>query len=80
LQFTQEVKLGGSLFDGFVDFVGGVFYINEQNRTDFADIFTLPIGRPDRPAFRCCSPTGSCAMRPTQSPAMCRRTSTSPTR
>lgn len=40
-QFTQEIKLNGSLFDGFVDYVGGFFYIDETNRTDFADVFTL---------------------------------------
>jgi iron complex outermembrane recepter protein len=40
-QFTQEIKLNGTAFDGFVDYVGGVFYIDERNRTDFADIFTL---------------------------------------
>jgi iron complex outermembrane recepter protein len=40
-QFTQEVKLAGSIADGFVDFVGGLYYINEKNTTDFADIFSL---------------------------------------
>ncbi|WP_416907538.1 MAG: TonB-dependent receptor [Polymorphobacter sp.] len=38
-QFTQEVKLNGKLFDGAVEFVTGVFYINEKNATDFADLF-----------------------------------------
>ena len=40
-QFTQEVKLNGSFGDGLIDYVAGVFYINERNRTDFADVFTL---------------------------------------
>lgn len=40
-QFTQEVKLSGSAADGMIDFVGGLYYINEKNRTDFADIFSL---------------------------------------
>lgn len=40
-QFTQELKLSGSVGEGLVDFVGGVFYINEKNRTDFADIFSI---------------------------------------
>jgi iron complex outermembrane recepter protein len=40
-QFTQELKLSGSAADGMVDFVGGIFYINEKNTTDFADVFSL---------------------------------------
>ncbi|MFW5633351.1 MAG: TonB-dependent receptor, partial [Erythrobacter sp.] len=42
-QFTQEVKFTGSIADGLLDVVGGVFYFYEDNTTDFADIFTLPI-------------------------------------
>lgn len=42
-QFTQEVKLNGSLGDK-LDYVAGIFYINEDNTTDFADIFTIDIG------------------------------------
>jgi iron complex outermembrane receptor protein len=38
-QFTQEVKLNGKLFDGFVEYVAGAYYIDERNKTDFADIF-----------------------------------------
>jgi iron complex outermembrane receptor protein len=38
-QFSQEVKLNGSLGQGLVDYVAGVFYIREENRTDFADVF-----------------------------------------
>lgn len=40
-QFTQEIKLTGSVADGLVDFVAGVYYFHEDNRTDFADIFSL---------------------------------------
>lgn len=45
-QFTQEIKFNGSIADGLIDVVGGVFYFNEDNRTDFADIFTLATGFP----------------------------------
>jgi iron complex outermembrane receptor protein len=31
-QFTQEIKLNGSVFDRF-DYVGGFYYFNERNRT-----------------------------------------------
>ncbi len=40
-QFSQELKLNGSLGDGLVDFVGGVFYLVEENRTDFADVLSI---------------------------------------
>ncbi len=43
-QFTQEVKFTGSIADGLVDLVGGVFYFYEDNRTDFGDIFSLNLG------------------------------------
>lgn len=45
-QFTQEIKLSGSLGDGLVDYVTGVFYINEKNDTDFADLFNLGLAPP----------------------------------
>jgi iron complex outermembrane receptor protein len=45
-QVTQEIKFNGSIADGLIDVVGGVFYFNEDNRTDFADIFTLGSGFP----------------------------------
>jgi iron complex outermembrane recepter protein len=38
-QFTQEIKLNGKLFDGFIDYVTGVYFINENNTTEFADVF-----------------------------------------
>ena len=36
-QFTQEVKLTGSIANGALDYVTGVFFIQEENTTDFAD-------------------------------------------
>ncbi|KWV90788.1 TonB-dependent receptor [Erythrobacter sp. YT30] len=43
-QFTQEIKFTGSIADGLIDIVGGVFYFYEDNRTDFGDIFSLNLG------------------------------------
>lgn len=37
-QFTQEVKATGELMDGKLNYVAGLFYMREQNTTDFADI------------------------------------------
>ena len=45
-QFTQEVKLNGTVADGLIDFVGGFYYFSEKNRTDFADIFSIFTGAP----------------------------------
>lgn len=39
-QFTQEVKITGSMFGGFMDYVAGGFYLTEDNYSDFADIST----------------------------------------
>lgn len=36
-QFTQEVKLTGSTLNEALDYVAGVFFIQEENATDFAD-------------------------------------------
>jgi iron complex outermembrane receptor protein len=41
-QFTQEVKLAGKIGETF-DYVAGVYYFKEKNRTDFADVFTLAL-------------------------------------
>ena len=38
-QFSQEVKLNGQFGGGLIDYVTGVYYIKEDNRTDFADVF-----------------------------------------
>jgi iron complex outermembrane recepter protein len=40
-QFTQELKISNSALDGKLEYVTGLFYINERNKTDFADVFTL---------------------------------------
>lgn len=40
-QFTQEIKLTGAAFNDRVDFVAGLFYLDEENTTDFADIFVV---------------------------------------
>ena len=45
-QFTQEVKLSGELGDGLADIVAGIFYFNERNDTDFADLFNLGLAPP----------------------------------
>ena len=37
-QFTQEIKLSGATANGTLDYVAGLFYISEENTTDFADI------------------------------------------
>jgi iron complex outermembrane receptor protein len=45
-QFTQEVKLNGKLFGGFLDYVAGAYFYDEDNTTDFADVFTIFTGAP----------------------------------
>ena len=40
-QFTQEVKLNGKLANGLFDYVAGFYYLDERNRTDLADLFSL---------------------------------------
>lgn len=41
-QFSQEVKFSGDMFNGFLSYVGGVYYIKERNKTNFANI-TVPL-------------------------------------
>jgi iron complex outermembrane receptor protein len=41
-QFTQEVKYTGAIGEAF-DYVAGVFYFDEDNHTDFGDIFVVSI-------------------------------------
>ena len=43
-QFSQEVKVNGKLMDGKLDYVAGLFYIHENDKTDFADVFTVDAG------------------------------------
>ena len=38
-QTTNELKINGKLFDGFLDYVAGAYFYSEKNTTDFADIF-----------------------------------------
>ena len=40
-QFTQELKVNGKLFGDAVDYVAGVYYFDEKNTTDFADVLNL---------------------------------------
>lgn len=47
-QFSQEIKFSGSAFDGVLDYVAGVYYINETNETDFANLVAIING----PTFR----------------------------
>ena len=37
-QFSQEIKVTGEFGDGLVKFVGGLFYMDEENETEFTDI------------------------------------------
>jgi len=43
-QFSQEIKFSGEAFGGFLDYVAGVYYINETNETDFANLLILSSG------------------------------------
>ncbi len=40
-QFSQEIKVNASLGDGLIDLVGGAYYFEEDNYSDFADLFTV---------------------------------------
>ena len=40
-QFSQEIKLAGTTDDNRIDYVIGAFYLDEDNDTDFADVFNL---------------------------------------
>lgn len=48
-QVSQEAKLDGTLLDGRLDYVTGVAYVSEDNRTDFADIVNLGGTAPGTP-------------------------------
>ena len=47
-QFTLEVKWNATLFDDKVDLVTGIFYLDEDNSTDFADYLFAAIPLADR--------------------------------
>ena len=38
-QFSQEIKLNGTLFDGALTYVTGLYYFREESTSDFADVF-----------------------------------------
>ncbi|PQM29648.1 TonB-dependent receptor [Sphingopyxis lindanitolerans] len=40
-QFTQEIKINGELLNGRINFVTGLYYMDERNKTDYAGVFTL---------------------------------------
>ena len=42
-QFSQEIKFTGSLANGLIDLVGGFFYFEEDNFSDFGDLFTISL-------------------------------------
>jgi len=41
--FTQEIKVNGTLADDKLEYVVGLYYIDEENITDFVD-FSIPFG------------------------------------
>jgi iron complex outermembrane receptor protein len=45
-QWSQEAKVTGTLFDGRLQYVGGLYFFSENNVTDFADVFTVVTGTP----------------------------------
>jgi len=49
-QFSQEIKANGSLFSDRLDYVVGLYYLHEDNETDFADLlnFAAPTVLADR--------------------------------
>lgn len=40
-QISQEVKINGSFANDTVEYVAGLFYLHENNTTDFADLLTI---------------------------------------
>lgn len=45
-QLSQEIKFNGSVANGLLDIVGGVYYFEEDSFSDFGDVFTLPFAPP----------------------------------
>lgn len=45
-QFTQEINIAGTGFDGLVDYTAGFFYFTEKNDTDYTTVFRLGSGFP----------------------------------
>ena len=40
-QFSQEIKVNASIANGLLDVVGGLYYFEEDNFSDFADLLTV---------------------------------------
>jgi iron complex outermembrane recepter protein len=47
-QFSQEAKIAGSIGGQLIDYVAGVYYIKEDVKTDFADVFANSLTLGDR--------------------------------
>ncbi len=47
-QYSAELKYNGSLFDDFLNLTAGLFYLKEENRSDFAAYFAGPTPSRDR--------------------------------
>ncbi len=43
-QFTQEIKYSNSFMDDRIDLVGGLYYISDENTTNFSDVFNIGAG------------------------------------
>jgi iron complex outermembrane receptor protein len=42
-QYSQEIKWTGEAFGGKLNYTGGLFYLYEENATDFVETLTVPI-------------------------------------
>ena len=51
-QFSQEIKLTGSALDNRLTYVGGLYYIREDNKTNFANISITAAGVGSKSADR----------------------------
>lgn len=40
-QVSQEVKINGKIAGNLIEYVAGIYYLQENNTTDFADVFAL---------------------------------------
>lgn len=43
-QFSQEIKWQSEAFDGRLSYVAGLYYMDEENETRYADTVNLPVG------------------------------------
>jgi iron complex outermembrane receptor protein len=51
-QFSQEIKANGKAFDGKLTYTGGLYYIREDNKTNFANVSITAAGVPTLSADR----------------------------